>query len=442
MARPRVPRKLGIESVWLESTTDWTVEMVKAALAQHERAIFRQSTRLADAMDRNARISGSLDTRVRALTSRGALPFRVEPADYADGRRRLAVARRQEQLWWHTCPEEATGPIDRDGIRLGAGLGYLTWDTSTDEWIPRLNWLPTHGLELEAWGLYGTDRRSRWRYTAWNGEQFEVTPGDGTWFLYLPWGPQSWMHGSVRFTAMQWLGAAFTERDWNRYDEKHGLAILDVTEPYWATDEVEGVEGSNGTKADEYYAQFRTLGTEAVLRNPQGATKDEGGWAARFLEPMGNSSESFEKHLEYLNDQFEYAILGGVSSGQPRGGDGEIAKERVRVESLTADAETLATALREQVWKPWAEYNYGDRDLAGWGRWDTRPAPDMRARADTLKTMSEAVQVLATLNVDTAPILAEFGIAGRAEVPEPTPAPAPEPEDEPEDPADIETDEQ
>lgn len=422
------PRNVKIAGAFVESPTDWTVTLVKSALSLHERGTFRSSARLADSMGRDARIAGALATRVSALASRSALPFQVENSDEGDGRKRGAAASRMRDLWWYSCPEDAVAPLLRDSITLGLAVGHITWTTTAGEWVPRLNWLPPHGLSYEQSGM--TFGEASWIYTDADSKRHRVTPGDGTWFLHLPNGVRSWMFGAVRTLGIPWLMRDFTYRDWVRYCEKHGMPIIAVDEPNWAQTAVEGEGGSAGTLADEFFSQFANLPTESVLRFPQGGTKDEGGWAAKFLEPQSDTWGTFQAFLKELGSLVDQAILGRDGSTGPKGGDGELATERVRVERLSSDAEPLSTSLRDQVWKPWAEFNWGDRDVAGWGRWNTRPAPDLKLRAETLKTMSEAVTGLAALGIDTKPVLEEFGLEspeGGAKPPPPPAPPAPAP---------------
>lgn len=403
----RTPRAQAIRALWIEPLSDWTVALVRAALLEHERGSMRTSARLADAMGRDAEVAGALSVRVRALSSRSALPFRVDASDEGDGRKIEAVRRRQEQLWWHSLPEEVTAAVLRDAIMLGVAVGWISWTEEAGEWIPRLQWLPPHGLTWER-GRGGEP--DGWWYQPEAGERERVTPGDGRWFLYLPGGARSWLGGAVRTCAIPWLARAFTLRDWMRYGEKHGLPILSVSEPHWAHDDVEGVAGADGTHASQFYSQFSTLPNEAVLRMPMGADKDAGAWDAKWLEPTADTWETFRGLIDRCRGDIHMAILSRDAQSAPRGGDGEVSVERVRVETLSTDAETLTSAYRDQVWVPWATYNYDEGRAAGWGRWDTRPPPDMRARADTLAALSGAVVALASQGVDVRPVLAEFGL--------------------------------
>ncbi len=423
-SRPRARR---IQAFSVEVFSQWTVAQVRSALDCHEAGKFQRSAQLADAMGRDPRIAAARDNLPQALGSRSALPFEVVEADGGDGRMKAAALRRQNELWWYSCPEDAVAPVLTDAVDMGLAVGWIAWESFAGEWVPRLQWLPPHGLSWERNGVPGTpsgdERRPAFAYRTADGRLLEVTPGDGTWFLYLPRGPRSWMFGAVRKVGLIWKKRLDALRDWTRYCEKHGLPILKVTEPFWATDDVEGDEGAEGTYAEQFYAQFDTLGSEATIGCPKGRDEGAGDWDLDWVEPESDSWETFRQLLDTTATDIDYAYLGRSETGS-KGGDGELQSERVRIEGLSAYAETLSTALRDQVWKPWAEFNYGDRELAGWGRWNTRPPPDLKLRAETLKSMAEAVTALAALEVDVAPVLEEFGLSapeGGVKTPAPPP---------------------
>lgn len=406
MRPKRAPSNPRIVSQWHEPVSTWTPATVRAALDEHERGRFVQSSRLADACLRDAYIAGDLNRRVRALASRSALPFRVEAGE-GDGRKRETARRRCERLWWDVIPEPTLAAILRDTIMMGLAVGRVIWTMTAEEWRPRLCHLPIHGLEWLSW-------ERRWVYTTRDGERLPVTPGDGTWFLHTPHGDRSWMLGAVRQVGLPWLMRLLSTRDFARWCERHGMSVLAIKEPHFATDDVEGEVGT--TNADAFYAQVRTgIGSETVLRLPQGATPADGGWDAEWLELTGKTYEGFNSQLRNLTSEIHVALLGQDPAAGSRGGDGELAASRTATEYLASDAESLSTSLRQQVWRPDVAYNVDaeDLDLAAWGRWDTRPQPDMQARATTLDKAADAMTKLAALGVDVAGVLAEFGLPAK-----------------------------
>lgn len=419
VARPagRVPTNPSIKSAWADpiSSTHWRPATVRAALDDLESGRVYSGATLADAVGRDCVVAGAEAARVRALSSRSALPFSVLPGT-GDGRRREAIRRRVEELWWTTCREDQIEPILRDTVKLGCAVGRISWIGSSTEWVPVLSHLAPHGLEWHEWS-------NRWTYTTRDGLRLDVTPGDGTWFLHLPHGPRSFMHGALRAIAEPWLQRRYAARDEARWCERHGLAVLAVKEPFSATDDV---EGTDGTQADAVYSGIRSgMTSGAVIRLPQPQSKDEAGWDATWLELRGTSLDSMQKSLARCARDIETRLLGRSQDGGAKGGDGELMSETHRNEYLSSDAEALSTSLREQVWKPFTHYNYGgDLEVTPWGRYETRPTASLAGRAKVLVELGTAMTTLRAVGVDLEPIAEEFGL-DLGEPPAPAPAPAP-----------------
>lgn len=415
--RRGAPAAVVIESFYSEPTSTWTPATIRCALDEHEAGRFYTSACLADAVMRDARVMRGLRRRVTKLASRSALPFKVEAAEGGDGRIREAVRARTEVLWWDAHDEATLAAILRDAILLGLGLGWVSWERTAGEWRPRLHYLPAHGLMWQPW-----DRR--WTYTTREGELLDVRPGDGTWFLYLPFGEFSWMWGALRCVGLPFLMRQDAFVHWARFDERHASPMLKVKEPHFATDDVELPDGSTTTQANAFYAALRP-GPNVAVRCPQGQGPDGGGWDVEWMELEGKSHEAIDAFIDRLSADIDLALLGSDSDGAAKGGDGELAAETMKVEDLATDAETLTTALREQVWKADVAFNYGPdkTDAAAWGRWTTRPAVDALKRAETLDKAGDAMGKLAPLGVDCTPVAAEFGLAAPGGVKAP-PAPA------------------
>lgn len=413
----------------IPASTEWTFESVKIALLLHEMGDLSWSGRLAESMGRDAEIRGSLGKRVRSLTSRSGLPFSVVPSDDGDQRRAKTIADRVRARWWDVVPESSLAQMDRDTILLGMCVGYLDRrPVEIDgqiEWWPVLVALPAHGLRY-------IEDENRWQYASRDG-LLDINPGDGFWFLHTPNGPRSFMDGAIRALAFLYLFGTFTERDWARWCEKHGMPVLAIEEPFFAEDDVGKAD------AAAYYAQFQDLGSETVLRLPSQRDQPGNGgeaWGAKWLELKGRAFECFEAFGEYVK-LGKRLVLTGRDSDTSKGGDGEAATERVSAEYLAADAEPLSTSLRAQVWAVWGPLNVANwsQNLTPWGRWDTRPPPDLAKRATTLKTLGEAVEKLQAQGADVGPLFEEFNVK---RVVSPKPA-EPEPTDT-EPPADEEPD--
>jgi phage gp29-like protein len=400
------PRNTLVEPTSISPLTNWSVAGVRAALVRHDEGDMYSSALLCDQLRRDPAIFGDLSTRVRALTARSGIPFGLEPSYGVDDRRADSIADRVEALWYEMAPEHVLEAIMVDSVLLGVAVGRIEWRTSGTEWVPYLRHLPAHGLRYSS-----TDRA--WRYVTGDGKDLLISPADGSWFLHSPHGERSWMWGAVRALGIPWLMRTYAYRDWARYGEKHGMPVLAIHEPFFANDDVEGSGGTSSSGgAGAVYGQFRRLGSEAVLRLPQGATKDEGGWSAEWLEPTAATYDSFAKFLVELRSAVRCVILGYDSEQGSKGGDGELAAQRVKVDYLSADCEPLSTSIREQILKPFVAYNYtADKpELAPWPRWDTRPIPDLKGRAEMLDKLGDALPKLTAANIDTAELLGEFGL--------------------------------
>lgn len=402
-ARP--PKHAAISSAFhqsLLSTTSWTVALVRSALDAHEQGDFSESAQLAEASLRDADIFGCLQARANALSSRKGLPFSVQPSEGVDDRKARAVANVIEQQWWESCPSEEVSALQRDAIMLGVAVGRDDLRQVGDDWMPRLR-------RLRPAGLRWRDTEQLYYYYDRHGTDHRVTPGENGWVLHAPYGGDSWMLGAIRPIGLLWIMKSLGLRDLARASEKHGMPALAIKEPFQASDDVEGTAGSSGAQA--FYGQIRKLGSESVLRLPQGTTTDEQGWSAEWLELKSQSYEIFIRLIGECRREIVSVLSGKDLGAVAVGGDGVSASQAIRGELLASDAEALATTLRDQLWKPWVSRSVDSRsELAGWPCWDVRPPTDMGARAINLKTAGEAATILSALGVDTDSILEEFGL--------------------------------
>lgn len=387
------------------SLSSWTLATVRAALDAHEQGDFSTSALLAEAMCRESACASALFTRSFALASRSGLPFCVDASEGVDNRRAESIANDVEDLWWTCFPEGATAALMRDAIMLGVAVGRDDGQWLEDEWVPKVRRLRPTGLR---WSEY----EHCFRYIDGEGIDHKVTPGENGWILFAPYGGDSWMYGAIRCLAIPWIGRINTIRDFLRFCEKHGMPALAIEEPPSATDDVEGEGGSVSSETKAFYKDLRKMPQESLVRLPQPSSQDERGWKAYWLELKSRGHSAFVDLAEKLRREFTSVLLGRDpdSATSNVGGDGASLLERVRGEYLTADAEALSTTYREQVLKPWIvrSYDANRPELAPWPRWDTRQPADLTKRAEQLKTLGEALPLLAAQGVDLGPILEEF----------------------------------
>jgi hypothetical protein len=403
--------------------TDWdTVGRVKSALASMEQGYFAAAASIAESMGRDDRIVGVMATRVNAL--RG-LPLVHEPA--GDGRRGASVAKALEKDWKKLFPKAQTSALLRWGIYLGVGLGELVWYDKDGKYrpTPRLKvWHPQ-------FVTYRWDTRTYWVTTA--DGLIEVTPGDGHWILYTPFGEErGWVHGLVRSLSIPWLVRQWAIRDWARNSEIHGQPIKKAIIPEAGTDE----------DKDRFVEEVAGLGSESTIRLVQGSdTKFD----VQLLEAMGQSWEGFESLADKMESSIAITVLGQNLTTEVKSGSLAASKthDRIRQDVLESDAESLMECLREQGVMPWAAANYGDPELAPESAWQTDPPEDLGTKATALNTMGSALnqfKKLAGKLVDNVAVLEAAGVpllpeGQREELEEPEPG-----DEDPKDPKDDDAD--
>lgn len=379
-----------------EAFSRWTVSLVRNALDAHEQGDFSESARLLDAFGRDERIGSAIRTRTNAFSARSGLPFVVEPSE-SDKRRGKRHANLVEAQWWNAHGEATLARALRDGEGLGAALGWVSWRTEGALWWPRLTMLPATALHFD-------EQTKLPKFRTESGD-IDITPGDGQWFLWTPGGeldPQ--MHGFVRALGIPYLMRGFGWRDWARWSERHGIPTILLKTPT-------GLQES-----EAFLTSVRKLGAELALQLPQPDDLNERGVEAELLEPKAQSHDGFRSLIDNLNVAIDYCLLGQSAQTSTVSIDSAGAartRDRVRQDFLAGDAERLSTILREQVWKPWGVFNFGEAELAPWGRWDTAPPEDRAEKAKAWVDFGKALEQFGTtgLPIDRAQMAEDFGVA-------------------------------
>ena len=373
--RPSPPTTVVTQVVPLNVST-WSVADVNSALDGHELGQFMDSCTLMDAMGRDDRITGCLGTRVRALAGKSGVGFSLEPSTKGDKARAADYAKLVTDLWYYACPENVMHHILRDAVMLGVAIARIHWELIDGMRVPR----------LEPWdlrGVYWDWSIRRYRAIAMEGV-FTIDPTSAEWFVFEPAGYRSWMFGAIRGLGKPWIIRTMTFRDWARYSEKHGIPMLAIKEP----------TGHQWEKQKTgFWNRMRTLGNETTLRLP---TDDKGyGFGVELIEAKGRSEDAFRKLIERLDINVAVMLLGQNLSTEVQGGShaAAMAHNLIRLDYLDADAQTLSTALREQVWKAFLRFNLPgvDEEETPIPRWATKPADDLQVNATIFSTVMTAL---------------------------------------------------
>ncbi|MDX1527043.1 MAG: DUF935 family protein [Gammaproteobacteria bacterium] len=414
----------------IQTPTTWTVRSLKTALDEHERGQFSQSALLSTSLDRDDRIAPCIDDRINALVGGGAAEFSIQPAEKFIRRSKAVISRLD---WWNETVTSAwLRSVLRDNIKMGFHLSRVPWARTGRSWYPLkpIRWNPEFVYYSEEDG-----------HLVAHSDQgpLPVLPGDPNWFLSLPGGDQSWMSGAVRGLGLPYLMRQFTPRDWARYNERHGLPIIVIKEPYGSGDEKE---------KKNFYSGVRKMGSSGILRTPQGPD-DSRSYGAELLEAKSRSFDSFDKFLDRLNVAIAVYLKGqNLTTEVDAGAYASTGWHmRVRKDYAENDADALSEDLRKQLIAPFGEYNVGswDDDIAPWPTWNLEIPEDQAQVSKGLLDGATAISVLIQqkVPVDWDQLLPRIGIPlqrGKKmpdpEEVEPEPEPEPtggnEPEPEPE----------
>ena len=391
----------------MQSDVDVTVSTIRTIITNHEAGDFYSSGQLADQLDRNARIRGALDSRVRAVL--GAESILEPPAHSADDPLAKLI-NRQVMGWWHSVANEAVleGML-RFHTTMGFATSEVTWQvkrTSNNEgtWLPKLHpWHPaTSGYDDGAKLMYVIDAA---------GKPLYVKPGDGRWLMLSASVLYPWMRGVVRCVGIEDTLRGQAVKDWARWCEKHGIPI---TKAYLPRQEVNSIVGK------AFVRQLRLMGRQGHIKLP---VDDDGKrlWDVEFEEMKAAGWEGFMRIIGLADTDVSIAILGQNLTSEVKGGSYAAAAihDEVRLDIVKADAEMLSTCLREHVIKPWVKYNYGAHlvELAPWPKWMVEPKADRSAKSEVFAKVMAGLEAVARTQaaglmvpLDIRALLAEYEI--------------------------------
>lgn len=425
--------------------TDWrstdSVGVLRSIMLEHERGMFFRSATLADEMLSDDRIAGVLSTRIGGLL---CADLTFKPAD--DRRKSLKLARilggsdeaSDDGEWLRMLDFDTAFALLKWKILMGVAVAEIVWQTDADMWRPRLiPWHPRHlwwnwGQRVFQLVTSGPDPTAP--YVVRGGSSWTIDlprvdrdPGrEGKWFV---WGrPYSWMHGAIRALGMKFLDRTWNERDWSRYCEKHGMAIMEGKVP----------SGTDAGEKAQFLDDLRNVGNEPTIVTPQ-APNGEPSYGIQMHEATSRTWETYKARKEALDTDIAVLLLGQNLTSEVSGGSFAAAQvhEGIRIDKKRQDAE-LFRQVRDQVLIPWTAYNFDSsrpEELAPYPEPQIEPAEDEESEANALKLLGDACQSLklACPVVDVRAVLEAHGVPidesleAEAEAPTATPPAPPNP---------------
>lgn len=355
--------------------TTWSVSEVRSALRLHAEGDFSSSAQLFDTMGEDDHLPGELDKRVGGVLGSA---FSLNPVEAPSKSASQRLVERYKSIWFDIFSEAELGELLRWRRMLGVGLGVLDWERGGSEWRARLRTLHPQFLR---WDQF----ERRWLYRAQEGE-LVVTPGDGRWVL-LTDGQRGWMNCGVRSLAVTWLAKQQTIRDWNRYNERHGLPIVKAFAPAIADD----------ADKDQFWEDVRVLHSETVAQLPTHLDETDAKFDLDLLEAKDQSWQTFPAQLARADRRISTYLLGQNLATEVDGQGSRAAADThrgVERDKAKVDAENLATELRRQALFPIIAFNVPNvsLEIVPWPKWNTDPAGEDEAQAKAKKTFAEALR--------------------------------------------------
>lgn len=352
----------------------WPIDGARAALAQHMTGVFERSGQLCDSILGDDRVIATLGSRRAGLFGR---EVRFRPANDS------AAAKEVLDAWVAHWPQfsgdSSLGLMSDYEVLMGFADAQLVWDTSTTVWKPYMrHWHP--------------------RYEYWNWDVrklvaisqdgvLPIVPGNGKWIHHSRFGlERCWIRGAIRAVAEPFLGRHWARRDLLRWSERHGLAIA-LAETPMAADPVE---------RSQFVQQIANLGSDATVLIGKGVD-EHNSYGLSLLEANAMGWEGFIGAIDNCDMAIVLALLFQNLTTEVKGGSfaATSAHMDIRDSGIQDDNAAWKSTLHGQVARPFAQFNFGDPDLAPWTEWDVASRSQYAANATAFRDFGTAVEVFA-----------------------------------------------
>ncbi len=401
--------------------TRWTTDDLEIAEALTNNGHLQRAADLCWALMGDGRVRAAIETRVKGLLR---LPMNWEEAGDKRSSGRVAKALEGGD-WYHAHSEAALFSLCAWGILLGVGLAQRVWTMRDGRWLGVMRPYDARNLRWDA-------QRRVWVVTTEKGP-VDIVPGDRRWILYapscsgLPDGDERpWMYGAWRACSRAWLGKHMSWGDWQHHGEMHGSPIR--------TADIDADVTISQQIRDGLASDLGDMGADTSVVPPAGVK-------LRLLEATAKTWEMFPAAIDAASREVVIAITGQATSTEVQQGQetGATLHGEVRHDLVESDNQTLSTCMHDQSLVDYTEINFGNRELAPWGRWNTDPPVDIGARGDAMKKLGDGIAALEAVTpageyVDRKAIFEQAGVPLTKQAPpkpEPTPVPdQQEPNDE------------
>lgn len=341
-----------------------------AAWVLAEQGQLQLAAQLCEAVQSDGVVSGLLTTRSEGLLE---LDLVVTGDDelVSDLVGESAAGPKNDGLFWKMFPKATLARIIRYGILLGVGVGYFV--QGEDDPCPTLHVVEHQFLITRR----GVDGHARLYYRTLDGE-VEVTPGDGRWFVFAPYGLERfWLFGAWRSVGKFYIAKISAVEQRMTWGQKLAQGILWITAPGSSTrQERDGVVG--------FLADSVAPPIMAMLE----------GWKLNNIDVQGTGFAVWKDAKDDANAEIRMALTGqlGTSGAESLGlGNGKIFAD-IKHTFIVGNAASLAESIHFYGLVPFAERQ---GLVAPWAEWDTTPPEDKKLLGDAAKAAGDGLISLA-----------------------------------------------
>lgn len=299
---------------------------------------------------------------------------------------------------------------------LVTGIGFAkheAWVENEGRIVPRAKWWHPRQFVYRQPDRSKNTYERQWHVRDHAGMTTPITPGDGTWVILTRRGEfRPWANGLWRGLAPWWLLKQYAMADSGVHSEKSSKVV------------VTAAEGSTSEQRKAIAKYVYEASKDAVISLPVG-------FDMKLLETRATSDTIYKAQIDMANEGFAIAILGQNLSSNVQGGSRAAAEVHERKENRKVRwlGKVLSNGLHDQSVAWWAEYNFGDRNLAPYPVWHTEPPEDYASKATGLKTLADGLVALknAGYKLSVEQLEEDYGVQ-LEEVEEPDPEEPTDPE--------------
>jgi len=351
------------------SRTDlsWTPADYLAAVSSADGGNLTSAAAMVDAMMKDDRIGGVLETRVKGMLS---LPSTIEAAD---GSTPPVI-----DDWSTVFPEAEQEKLL--GVALMLGFCWARkerhWDDEAEIWRMKIKaWDPKWFSWRDAEQAWYVQARSIIEPGTYGTATFrKVSPLDG-WVFYAPFGEDHpWRMGLWHRLAVPYLAKTYAVDDRSREGEVTTI-LAGLT------------KGLSEAQREDFLEDLKGLARDSRVVLPEGCD------LKAISRSDGTSASIHSETIEWADQAITITIAGQLTTTEGTEGfsSGQVQKQ-VLASLLRSQEETFSTTVGEQALTDWARLSVGWQGATLYPRWQIQDPNDLTAQGYAAKQLADSIE--------------------------------------------------